>query len=165
MLRLGLEFFFHPLPYLTSSHLISSHLVLSHSLYFTTRTRSDGDDGAFRRAPRRDEEGYEPSRSENDSSWRRGGLGVRSSWPRSGSFNGLPRPDVARKLPFKKPFQRRGDVLFRWGGRGSDLLFRRPSPAQCNWAPARGFALCWERREEASEFQRVGGGDTTGAAA
>ena len=38
------------------------------------------------------------------------GLGVRSSWPRSGSFNGLPRPDVARELPFKKPFQRRGDV-------------------------------------------------------
>ena len=36
------------------------------------------------------------------------GLGVRSSWPRSGSFNGLPRPDVARELPFKKPFQRRG---------------------------------------------------------
>ena len=44
------------------------------------------------------------------------GLGVRSSWPRSGSFNGLPRPDVARELPFKKPIQRRGDVLFRWGG-------------------------------------------------
>ena len=36
------------------------------------------------------------------------GLGVRSSWPRSGSFSGLPRPDVARELPFKKPFQRRG---------------------------------------------------------
>jgi hypothetical protein len=39
------------------------------------------------------------------------GLGVRSSWPRSGSFNGLPRPDVARELPFKKPFQRRGDFF------------------------------------------------------
>jgi hypothetical protein len=86
MLRLGLEFFFHPLPYLTSSHLISSHLVLSHSLYFTTRTRSDGDDGAFRRAPRRDEEGYEPSRSENDSSWRRGGPPASSS--SGGGFGG-----------------------------------------------------------------------------
>ena len=41
------------------------------------------------------------------------GLGVRSSWPRSGSFNGLPRPDVARELPFKKPFQRRGEGNMR----------------------------------------------------
>jgi hypothetical protein len=33
---------------------------------------------------------------------------VRSSWSRSGSFNGTTRPGVARELPFKKPFQRRG---------------------------------------------------------
>ena len=33
------------------------------------------------------------------------GLGVRSSWPRSGSFNGLPRPGVARELPFKSHFK------------------------------------------------------------
>ena len=82
------------------------------------------------------------------------GLGVRSSWPRSGSFNGLPRPDVARELPFKKPIQRRGDVLFRWGG-GSDLLLRRPSPAQCNWAPARGFAGSAARRLQSSSGRAV----------
>jgi hypothetical protein len=29
---------------------------------------------------------------------------VRSSWSRSGSFHGTPRPGVARELPFKKPF-------------------------------------------------------------
>jgi hypothetical protein len=35
---------------------------------------------------------------------------VRSSWSRSGSFNGTPRPGVAREPPFKNPFQRRGEV-------------------------------------------------------
>jgi hypothetical protein len=41
------------------------------------------------------------------------GLGVRSSWSRSGSFNGLPRPGVVRELPFKSHFkgQRRGEVV------------------------------------------------------
>jgi hypothetical protein len=33
------------------------------------------------------------------------GFGVRSSWSRSGSFNGLPRPGVARELPFKSHFK------------------------------------------------------------
>jgi hypothetical protein len=32
------------------------------------------------------------------------GSGVRLSWSRSGSFNGLPRPGVARELPFKSHF-------------------------------------------------------------
>ena len=36
---------------------------------------SEGDDGSFQRAPRRDDPNYEPSRSEADSSWRRGGGG------------------------------------------------------------------------------------------
>jgi hypothetical protein len=40
---------------------------------------------------------------------------VRSSWSRSGPFNGTPRPGVARELPSKKPFQRRGEVnADRW---------------------------------------------------
>jgi hypothetical protein len=34
---------------------------------------------------------------------------VRSSWSRSGSFNGTPRPGVAREP--EKPFQRRGDLF------------------------------------------------------
>jgi hypothetical protein len=33
------------------------------------------------------------------------GPGVRSSWSRSGSSNGLPRPGVARELPFKSHFK------------------------------------------------------------
>jgi hypothetical protein len=42
------------------------------------------------------------------------GFGVRSSWSRSGSFNGLPRPGVARELPFKSHFkgEARGEVFF-----------------------------------------------------
>jgi len=43
---------------------------------------------------------------------------VRSSWSRSGSFNGTPRPGVARELPFKKPFQRRGEVYSQSTQRG-----------------------------------------------
>jgi hypothetical protein len=31
--------------------------------------------------------------------------GARSSWSRSGSFNGFPRPGVARELPFKSHFK------------------------------------------------------------
>ncbi len=33
------------------------------------------------------------------------GFGVRSSWSRSGLFNGLSRPGVARELPFKSHFK------------------------------------------------------------
>jgi hypothetical protein len=38
------------------------------------------------------------------------GPGVRSSWSRSGSFSGLPRPGVARELPFKSHFE--GEAKF-----------------------------------------------------
>ena len=36
------------------------------------------------------------------------------------------------------------------GGGGSDFLLRRPSPAQCNWAPARGFDGSAARRLQSS---------------
>ena len=62
------------------------------------------------------------------------GLGVRSSWPRSGSFNGLPRPDVARELPFKRPIiwtTLRGEArcttrLWVFGSLASDWLLALP---------------------------------------
>jgi hypothetical protein len=38
---------------------------------------------------------------------------VRSSWSRSGSFNGTPRPGVARELPFKSHFK--GEAKFNNG--------------------------------------------------
>ena len=40
-------------------------------------------------------------------------------------------------------------------GGGSDLLLRRPSPAQCNWAPARGFAGSAARRLQSSSGRAV----------
>jgi hypothetical protein len=44
------------------------------------------------------------------------GPGVCSSWSRSGSFNGMSRPGVARELPFKSHFK--GEAEFNGPGSG-----------------------------------------------
>jgi hypothetical protein len=57
------------------------------------------------------------------------GFVVRSSWSRSGSFNGLPRPGVARELPVQKPFQSKGEAKSTCSAPARHLLGTCSAPA------------------------------------
>jgi hypothetical protein len=58
------------------------------------------------------------------------GLGVRSSWSRSGSFNGLPRPGVARELPSTVQSSK-GEVFM-----GHRMGHKLVTDGCCIWPPA-----------------------------
>jgi hypothetical protein len=66
------------------------------------------------------------------------GFGVRSSWSRSGSFNGLPRPGAARELPFKSHFKGEANEVYM--GRGLQVPYipsvaRPPPVGRGSWWP------------------------------
>jgi hypothetical protein len=89
---------------------------------------------------------------------------VRSSWSRSGSFNGAPRPDVAREPPFKKPFQRRGEFFVLDPGIVQCLLTQFAAAAPSRILPphpqvwiraAQPSGVRWERHSTARPLMRA----------
>jgi hypothetical protein len=66
------------------------------------------------------------------------GLGVRSPWSRSGSFDGLLRPGVARELPFKSHFK--GEAKFFCSAPQSTTS---AASSGANWVPELPLALTY----------------------